>query len=87
LTKALTLDYSSQVNAIIDEPDGDLDNEDSIKIVIENLKKFGRMKSFNQNITANYTLPFEKIPVVDWLGAEYRYNVGYGWRAMEKLIW
>jgi len=87
LSKALTLDYSSQVNAIIDEPDGDLDNEDSLKIVIDNLKKFGRMKNFTQNITANYTLPFDKIPLVDWLGAEYRYNVGYGWRAgpLEKV--
>ena len=87
LSKALTLDYSSQANAIIDEPDGDLDNEDSVKIVIDNLKNFGRMKNFNQNITANYTLPFEKIPLVDWLGAEYRYNVSYNWRAgpLEKV--
>lgn len=81
LSKALTLDYSSQVNAIIDEPDGDLDNKDSLQIVIDNLKKFGRMKNFNQNITANYTLPFDKIPIIDWVGAEYRYSVGYGWRA------
>ena len=81
LTKALTLDYSSQINAIIDEPDGDIDNEDSINVVIKNLKNFGRMKNFTQNITANYTLPFEKIPLVDWAGAEYRYNVGYNWRA------
>jgi cell surface protein SprA len=87
LSKTLTLDYSAQVNAIIDEPDGDLDNEDSIQVVIDNLKKFGRTKNFNQNITANYTLPFDKIPIVDWLGAEYRYNVGYGWRAgpLEKV--
>ena len=81
LTKALTLDYNSQVNAIIDEPSGDLDNEDSIKIVIENLKKFGRMKNFTQNVTANYTLPLEKIPLTNWLGAEFRHNVSYGWRA------
>ncbi len=87
LTKMLTLDYSAQANAIIDEPDGDLDNEDSVKIVIDNLKNFGRMKNFNQNITANYTIPFEKIPVLNWMGAEYRYNVGYSWRAgpLEKV--
>jgi len=87
LSKALTLDYSAQANAIIDEPNGDLDNEDSIKVVIDNLKKFGRMKNFTQNITANYTLPFDKIPIVNFLGAEYRYNVGYNWRAgpLEKV--
>jgi cell surface protein SprA len=87
LTKALTLDYSSRVNAIIDEPDGDLIHKDSIQMVIDNLKKFGRMKSFDQSMTANYTLPFEKIPVINWIGAEYRYNVNYGWRAgpLEKV--
>lgn len=81
LTKALTIEYSSRVNAIIDEPNGDLDNRDSIRIVIENLKKFGRMKLFEQNITANYTVPFEKLPLTNWLGMEYRYNVGYNWKA------
>jgi len=81
LTKSLNLDYSSQVNAIIDEPNGDLDNKDSLDIVIRNLKNFGRMKNFDQNITANYTLPFEKFPLTNWLGTEYRYNVGYNWRA------
>ena len=81
LTKSLTLDYSSRVNAIIDEPNGDLDNKDSLDVVIKNLKNFGRTKNFDQNITANYTLPFEKLPLTNWLGAEYRYNVGYNWRA------
>ena len=81
LSKALTLDYSSRMNAIIDEPDGDLDNEDSIKVVIDNLKKFGRAKNFEQTITANYTVPLDKLPITNWLGADYRYNVGYSWRA------
>jgi len=81
LTKSLNLDYSSRINAIIDEPNGDLDNKDSLDIVIRNLKNFGRMKNFDQNITANYTLPFEKFPLTNWLGTEYRYNVGYNWRA------
>jgi cell surface protein SprA len=81
ITKTLGLDYSSRVNAIIDEPDGDLDNRDSIQVVIDNLKKLGRMKNFDQNITANYTLPLEKLPLTNWLGAEYRYNVGYNWQA------
>ncbi len=87
LTKSLTLDYSSRVNAIIDEPNGDLDNKEAIDSVINNLKNFGRTKNFDQNITANYTLPFEKLPLTNWLGAEYRYNVGYNWRAgpLEKV--
>jgi cell surface protein SprA len=81
LTKALSFDYNSRVNAIIDEPDGDIDTKEKQDSVLTNLKKFGRMKNFEQTMTANYTLPLEKFPVTDWLGAEYRYNVGYSWRA------
>jgi cell surface protein SprA len=81
LTKALTLDYSSRVNAIIDEPDGDIDTREKYDSVKNNLKSWGRMKAFDQNATLNYTLPFEKLPLTNWLGAEYRYNVGYSWRA------
>lgn len=81
LTKSLSLDYSSRANAIIDEPDGDIDTKEKQDSVLTNLKKFGRMKNFEQTITANYTLPFDKFPATNWLGAEYRYNVGYSWRA------
>ncbi|MBX2901132.1 MAG: cell surface protein SprA [Cyclobacteriaceae bacterium] len=81
LTKALALDYASRVNAIIDEPDGDLDNRDSLQIVINNLKKLGRMKNFDQTLTATYTLPFEKLPLTNWLTAEYRNTAGYNWQA------
>ncbi|MFM7487150.1 MAG: cell surface protein SprA, partial [Cytophagales bacterium] len=66
LTKSITLDYNSTVNAIIDEPFGDLSNPDSMRVVINNLKKLGRIKNFDQNITANYTLPFEKIPATNF---------------------
>ena len=81
LAKSLKLDYGATVNAIIDEPTGDIDVKWKRDSVINNLKKFGRMKYFEQNITANYTLPFDKFPMTNWIGADYRYNVGYNWRA------
>ncbi len=80
-TKALTLDYSARVNAIIDEPDGDINTKAKYDSIMHNLKSFGRMKAFDQTATVNYTLPFEKIPITNFLGADYRYNVGYSWRA------
>lgn len=87
LTKALTLEYASTVNAIIDEPDGDINTPEKRDSIKNNLKRFGRMKNFTQNITANYTVPFDKFPVTDWIGADYRYNVGYAWKAgpLEKV--
>ena len=81
LFKQLSIDYNARAVAIIDEPDGDLDTDSLKQIVKDNLKNLGRIKNFEQGITANYTLPLDKIPVVNWMGADYRYNTGYSWRA------
>jgi cell surface protein SprA len=81
LSKNLTLEYSARANAIIDEPEGELNTPEKRDSIITNLKRFGRMKNFDQGFTINYTLPLDKFPVTDWLGADYRFNVGYNWKA------
>jgi cell surface protein SprA len=81
LSKALSFDYTARANSIIDEPSGDLNTEEKKDSVMTNLKNFGRLKEFNQNLTLNYTLPLDKFPLTDWIGAEYRYVAGYNWRA------
>jgi cell surface protein SprA len=79
ISKSLSFDYTSRAYSIIDEPDGEGDSVRSE--IIKNLKKFGRMKNFDQSMTVNYTVPLDKIPVTDWLGADYRYQIRYEWRA------
>jgi cell surface protein SprA len=81
LAKSLTFEYTAQANAIIDEPKGDIDTQEKRDSIMYNLKKGGRMKNFNQTVTVNYTLPLDKFPLTDWLGAEYRYQAGYNWKA------
>nr|WKN40153.1 cell surface protein SprA [Tunicatimonas sp. TK19036] len=81
LTQNLGLDYSARTFAIIDEPTGELDTEAKRNEVIENLKNFGRMKNFDQAVTGTYTVPFDKIPLTDWLAADARYQAGYTWQA------
>jgi cell surface protein SprA len=79
ISKGLSLEYNALAYAVIDEPEGE---GDSVNTEIKkNLKKFGRMKNFDQRLTLNYTVPLDKIPVTDWLGADYRYQVNYNWRA------
>lgn len=86
-TKSLKLDYNATANAIIDEPAGDIDTQQKRDTIINNLKNFGRMKYFEQNFTVNYTFPLDKFPVTNWLAGDYRYGVGYNWRAgpLEKV--
>lgn len=80
-TRSLSLDYTSRANAIIDEPEGELDTKEKQDSVINNLRRLGRMKAFDQTVTVNYTLPLDKFPITDWLSAEYRYVAGYNWKA------
>lgn len=79
LTENLSLEYAALANTVIDEPEGEgEDVQDALK---KNLKNLGRMKNFNQAVTANWVAPLDKIPVTDWLGFEYRYQVTYNWHA------
>jgi cell surface protein SprA len=81
VSKGLSAEYSARANAIIDEPQGDLDTDEKRDSVITNLKNLGRMKNFDQTATINYTVPLDKFPLTDWLSAEYRYQAGYNWKA------
>ncbi len=79
ISKGLSVEYNALANAIIDEPGGEGDSVNTE--IIKNLKKFGRMKNFDQRFTVNYAIPLDKFPVTDWLGADYRYQASYNWRA------
>ncbi|MEQ9303092.1 MAG: cell surface protein SprA, partial [Marinoscillum sp.] len=85
LFKSLSLDYSAQVNAVIDEPDGvidgDITTEEERQYVLDEIANLGRMKNFTQDISATYKLPFDKLPLTDWLSGDVRYAVGYNWTA------
>ncbi|MBI3482252.1 MAG: cell surface protein SprA, partial [Bacteroidetes bacterium] len=94
LTKSLKAEYNATVNAIIDEPDSDpnggysslhkdrfITKQQYYDSVMGNLKNFGRIKYFDQNITATYTMPFDKFPATNWINGDYRRTVGYNWRA------
>ena len=93
LTKSLSIDYSARAAAVIDEPDSDpnggysqlesrfISSGEYQDSVITNLKNLGRMKNFDQSISANYSLPLDKIPLTDWLDTDYQYQVGFNWKA------
>ena len=85
--RSLTLDYTANVSALIDEPAGEIDNteirpgftkKDSIW---KNIKKLGRMKNFDQNIRMGYRLPLDKFPLTDWTSVDAAYSANYIWAA------
>jgi len=79
--KSLSIDYNSRANAIVDEPPGDINSRAKRDSILTNLKNFGRMKTFDQNIGLTYRIPIDKLPITDWTNADVRYGVGYTWTA------
>ncbi|MEP2025071.1 MAG: cell surface protein SprA [Reichenbachiella sp.] len=77
--KSLSVNYNATANAIVDEPEGDIDTQAKRDSIWNNVKRLGRMKSYDQSIGANYRLPLDKLPLTDWMSADYRYNVNYRW--------
>ncbi|MBK9733712.1 MAG: cell surface protein SprA [Saprospiraceae bacterium] len=44
-----------------------------------NIKKLGRSKNYNHNISLNYKLPFKSIPILDWISGGADYKADYAW--------
>lgn len=81
LADRLTLDYTARANAIIDEPEGAIDTEVKRDSVANNLKRFGRIKNYTHTIASTYTLPFDKIPLTEWLSSDVTYSTVFNWQA------
>lgn len=80
LSSSLRVDFTSTALAVIDEPDGDLDTQAKIDSVKANFLKLGRTTNYNHSATLNYSFPFNKIPLTDWVQADYRMLTSYTWQ-------
>jgi cell surface protein SprA len=89
LTKSLRLDYKAATNARIDEPSSILvvnkhlypdEYRDWRDSVLYNIFSMGRTTNFTHNFNASYTVPINKIPLLDWTTANLRYGAMYSWR-------
>ncbi|MEP4533867.1 MAG: cell surface protein SprA [Cyclobacteriaceae bacterium] len=83
--KSLSFDYSARANAVIDEPDdvidGDINTDEERQYIWGEVKSLGRMKNFDQDMSATYRLPLDKLPFTDWVSADVRYGAGFTWTA------
>lgn len=66
LTKNLVVTYRAAANAIIDEPQGDINTDAKRDSVWRNVRSLGRMKNYQQTINTTYRVPFDKFPLLNW---------------------
>lgn len=84
--KSLTLDFNAVNNARIDEPPGKLDTKEEKDSLWTNFWNLGRNTRYTHSLDANYTLPINKIPVLDWVQVRAGYTTSYTWTAAPLFI-
>jgi cell surface protein SprA len=87
LTRSLSFDYSANNQSRVDEPFGAIDTREKKDTVLDNIKKLGRNTMFSQSLNANYKLPINKIPLLDWININTSYQATYNWVASSRLAY
>lgn len=91
LSQSLKLDYSAVANAYIREMPGsfsktDEDYQQKKDTIWHDILNFGTLSRFTQNVNVNYAIPFNKIPILNWVTGSARYGANYRWEASPRSI-
>jgi len=97
LATSLTLNYTANAGSFINEFPGNPNQGwksnnflvDSLAYSIDEkkdqvrqeLRRGGTKKNYNQSLSANYNIPINKFPLLDWVTAQTGYQVAYNWVA------
>ncbi|MDA0199234.1 MAG: cell surface protein SprA [Bacteroidetes bacterium] len=77
--RSITADFTATHRAVIDEPQ-DVSGKDARDTIIQNLKRFGRPKGYNQSLNLSYTVPLDKFPLLSWAQLRATYGATYNWQ-------
>ncbi|NLA23423.1 MAG: cell surface protein SprA, partial [Bacteroidales bacterium] len=85
-SRGLKLDFSATNAARIDEPEGrlykgDPDYEAKMDTIYTNLMNLGRNTQYHHTFDITYTIPINKIRMLNWVSANARYSGNYDWMA------
>ena len=85
LSKGIKFTWMMNTMTVIEEPEGLIDKtnrteyEQFKKDVWESILEGGLAKEHNQKFTASYTVPINKIPLLNWTSLTARYASTYQW--------
>lgn len=84
-TKSITFNFNATNRSLIGEPAGEVDRRNTEQYerfqteVWKNIKGFGDNTNYNHNFDINYTIPFNKLPGLDFISGNFRYSGTYSW--------
>ena len=81
LTKSLQIDFMATNQSRIDEEPGEINTSSKRDSVIKNLRSGGRNTNYQHALNANYTIPFSKVPLLNWVSGNVSYGSTYSWTA------
>ncbi|MDD2380079.1 MAG: cell surface protein SprA [Mariniphaga sp.] len=85
LTRSLKFDFSSRGTSRIDEPEGRISKElDDYELkrdsILTNLWNLGRPTLYNHNVNVTYTLPINRIQMLNFISSTVRYQGTFNWQ-------
>jgi cell surface protein SprA len=86
-TRNLTFEYNATNNSRVDEPAGRINTQEKKDSLWQNLLKGGRNTLFNQTVSFGYTLPINKIPLLDFVTANVKYQSAYRWTGASRVAY
>lgn len=82
-TRSLKLEVNSAMRTLNDHLDV---NSMNTRSIFDNTFRAGRPVLYNHRIQANYRLPFEHLPYLDFINAEVGYGMTYNWNARSTAM-
>lgn len=76
LTKSLQFTFRAVNNYIYDE----FSPDDEIKL-FDKFFSLGRPKQYHQTLNGTYKIPLQKLPILDFISANYTYTADFDWQA------
>ena len=80
LTRSLQFTFRASNNYIYD----DFESGNKDVTLFSNFLNTGRPNNYHQTLDANYKIPFDKIPILDFIDATYGYTADFDWQAPSK---
>jgi cell surface protein SprA len=84
-TRTIVFDYTATNNSRVDEPYGRINTKEKKDSIWSSLLKGGRNTLFNQVASFSYALPISKIPLLDFVTANVKYQASYKWIGASRL--
>ena len=81
LAKALKFDFTASNKSLIEETAGRPSDSANWESTVRNsVRDFGKTLNYNHGSNLTWTVPINKIPVLDWTNTTFKYGSTYSWQ-------